>query len=78
MCLDNGDPVFLIPEHPLKSEKEKGVEYYIGMVNIGEWARKFANQNNTVTIFLFSACRIKKEKMSQEAFSKIRPCDYDS
>jgi hypothetical protein len=53
----DGDAIAVIPEYEeaIKSEDQaKAVRF----INISDWARRFAEVKNTLTIFILSMCRI--------------------
>ena len=55
----------MIPIKP--KDSEDGIIKY---VNFDEWARRFSNRENTINIFLFSACR-SHSKEEEKKNSKI-------
>jgi hypothetical protein len=53
----DGDAIAAIPEYPegkIGEDQQKVLRF----INFTDWARRFAERKNTLTIFILSMCRI--------------------
>ena len=57
----DGDSIAVIPEY---DEGKQGGDNpkTVRFINMSDWARRFAEIKNTLTIFILSMCRIQVEK----------------
>ena len=53
-----GEAIAVIPEYE-NEEYIEGQAKIIRFINFTDWARKFAQHKNTLTVFILSMCRIK-------------------
>jgi hypothetical protein len=51
----DGDAIAVIPEY---EQTFKGNSKILRFINFSDWARRFAEINNTLSIFILSMCRI--------------------
>ncbi len=51
----DGEAIAAIPEYQDETKKEPKV---LRFINFSDWARRFAERKNTLTIFILSMCRI--------------------
>lgn len=61
----DGDAIAVIPEFEegdKKADKLKVARF----INMSDWARRFAEVKNTLSIFILSMCRIEVEKADKE------------
>jgi hypothetical protein len=71
----DGDAIAVIPEYQSETDK---MEIVFRFINFSEWARRFAEINNTLTIFILSMCRIYVDKFckvkdySMEEYHKVK------
>lgn len=65
----NSDAHFLIPVKP------QGGDPYIYALNVDRWAREFSSKDNSINIFLFSACRSPLETVDEEVRELLRFSD---
>jgi hypothetical protein len=66
----DGDALAAIPEYEeaIKSDDQPKV---VRFINLSDWARRFAEKSNTLTIFILSMCRVEiKEAVKNEIIAK--------
>ncbi len=62
-----GDAIAAIPEYIDKDNKQQKV---VRFINFSDWARRFAEIKNTISIFILSMCRIEIEESQIEKWQK--------
>ena len=55
----DGDAIAAIPEYEDETKTEPKI---LRFINFSDWARRFAERKNTLTIFILSMCRIQVDK----------------
>ncbi len=71
----DGDALAVIPEYEEEPETTSGEQpKVLRFINFSEWARKFAQISNTLSIFILSMCRIYVNEKDKE---KIYEHDQD-
>ena len=61
----DGDAIAVIPEYKVKPAIE-GEKKVLRFINLTEWARKFSEKRNTLTIFILSMCRINVKEADKK------------
>jgi hypothetical protein len=76
----DGDAIAVIPEYKAKPAIE-GEKKVLRFINLTEWARKFSEKRNTLTIFILSMCRINVKEADKKKiyFNNVDldPQEYD-
>jgi hypothetical protein len=62
----DGDAIAAIPEYLEEQKTDVNQEKVLRFINFSDWARRFAQIKNTLTIFILSMCRIEVEKSVKE------------
>ena len=57
----DGDAIAVIPQYD-EEQKSDDKPKVVRFINMSDWARRFAEIKNTLTIFILSMCRIEVEK----------------
>ena len=57
----DGDAIAVIPQYN-EEKKSEDQPKVVRFINMSDWARRFAEVKNTLTIFILSMCRIEVEK----------------